>query len=288
MSAGESLALLTRINLDDLVSSFGWEHSDRLASALRFVFRKPAEKFARWMLDFDAQVGRETLPAAARTMLSKTVAGLQIEGSENLPVSGPTLFLSNHPGMTDTLCLFAAIGRADLRVIALERPFLQALPNTSAHLFYVSGNAAARMRAVRQGTAHLRAGGALLTFPAGRIEPDDAVYPGAQQALKTWTDSAGIFVRLVPETRIVPVLVRGVLWSSAVKHPLTRLKPAGPEREKLGAALQLLAQILFDLKPVTPLVRFGRPVNATELGSSDSAVLHNAVLAEMERLLTPK
>ncbi len=285
MRTDDSLTLLTRINLDDLVVSFGWQKSKVLAAALRFIFRKPAEKFARWMLDFDHHVGRETLPAAAEAMLRKTVAGLRVEGSENLPAAGPTLFLSNHPGMTDTLCLFAAIGRPDLRIIALDRPFLQALPSVSAHLFYVSDHPADRMRAVRQGTGHLRSGGALLTFPAGKIEPDAVVYPGALQSLQTWTDSAGVFARFVPETRVVPVLVRGVLWQRAVKHPLTRLKPAGPEREKFGAALQLLAQVLFDLKPVTPLVRFGHPILASELGSRDPAVLHAAVLAEMERLL---
>lgn len=276
---------LTRINLDDLVEAFGWREAPLAARFLRFFFRSPARKFARWMLAFDAQTGRETLAAAAQTLLKRTVAGLDVRGQEHLPADGPTLFLSNHPGMTDTLCLFTAIARPDLHIIALERPFLQALPNVTRHLFYVSNDPAMRVRAVRQGTAHLREGGALLTFPAGKIEPDPAVYPGALQALDGWTDSAGVFLRFVPQTRIVPVLVSGVLWEKAVRHPLTQLKPPGPEREKFAAALQLLAQVIFEVRPVRPTVRFGRPITAREVGSNAPSVLHAAVLSEMRELL---
>lgn len=279
------LETLTRINLDDLTASFGWEKSPLLTALVHRLFRAPAEKFARWMLDFDAEIQRDGLPAASCSFLRRTTQGLQIDGREYLPASGPTLILSNHPGMTDTLCLFAAIGRADLRIIALNRPFLRSLPNISRHLFYVSEHTAERMRAVKQTVAHLRAGGCVLTFPAGKIEPDPDVYPGALASLEEWTASAGIFLRFVPEIQVVPALVRGVLWEKAVKHPLTRLKSTPSEREKLGAAFQLLAQTLFDLRPVSPVVHFGRPLCAADLGTTDPNRMHSAILAEMRRLL---
>jgi len=140
--------------------------------------------------------------------------------------------------MTDTLALFAGIKRP-VRIIALNRPFLQSLPHTSKNLFYVSNNASERMSAVKRAASHLRNGGVVLTFPAGKIEPDPDVYPGALESLNDWTDSAGVFLRLAPGTHIVPVLVRNVLWDKAVKHPLTKLKKTREEREKTGRSLSI-------------------------------------------------
>ena len=157
--------------------------------------------------------------------------------------------------MTDTLCLFAVLGRPDLRIIAMRRPFLQALPNISQHLIFVSDDPIDRMGAVRKASSHLRTGGALLTFPAGEIEPDPDVYQGASESLSGWLDSAGVFVRFAPETQIVPILVRQVLWDKAVRHPLSHLRSSQEERERLGASFQLLLQIIFNLTPVTVRVQ---------------------------------
>ncbi len=285
----DHLAALTEINLDDLVAAFGWQSHPRLSAALRSVFRNMAARFATHMLDFDAQVGENGLTAAAFHTIRRYVRSLRVYGAENLPAEGPALFLANHPGMADTLALFCAIRRPDLYIIAANRPFLQSLPNTSRLLYYVSDHPSERMRAVRQTAAHLKNGGAVLTFPAGQIEPDADVYDGAEAALTGWSDSAAVFVRFAPETRIIPTLVRGVLWDSAVKHPLVYLKRNRFEREKLGAAFQLLAHILFNARPVDVSVQFGAPITAAGVGSSDSAALHAAVIEEMRVLLrTPR
>jgi 1-acyl-sn-glycerol-3-phosphate acyltransferase len=281
----DSLRALTDINLDDLVSSFGWQNYPLPAWLLRQVFHAPAAKFARQMLAFDGYVGQSGLPAGARQTLQDFVQDVQVFGPENVPNTGPALFLSNHPGMVDTLALFSAINRPDLRIIALNRPFLQSLPETTRHLFYISENPSERMSAVKKAAAHLRAGGALLTFPAGQIEPDADVYPGALESLNDWTDSAGVFVRFAPETKIVPVFVRGVLWEKAVKHPLTRFKTDRFEREKLGAALQLLAHILFNARPLRVKVQFAEPITLAEVGSTDVAAIHAKIIERMRGLI---
>ncbi|MCX6068429.1 MAG: 1-acyl-sn-glycerol-3-phosphate acyltransferase [Chloroflexi bacterium] len=281
----DSIHALTEINLDDLVSSFGWQNSPRLSSFIRTIFHAPAAKFARQMLAFDSAVGKSDLPKGARHALLDFAQGVQVFGLENVPTSGPVLFLSNHPGMVDTLALFAAINRADLRIIALNRPFLLSLPETTRHLLYISADASERISAVKKAAAHLRAGGALLTFPAGQIEPDADVYPGALESLNDWTDSAGVFVRFAPETRIVPTFVRGVLWEKAVKHPLTGLKKTSYEREKLGAALQLLAHILFNARPLRVKVQFGQPITLAEVGSNNVAAIHAKIIERMRGLV---
>jgi len=280
-----SLALesLTEINLDDLVSSFGWEAHPLLARILRTGFAGSARKFAEVMLDFDNSVGQHGLAHAARQMLRKYTRDVRAF-SAPLP-AGPFLALSNHPGMVDTLALFAALNRLDLKIIAVDRPFLKSLTCTSEKLFYVTDDQNARMTLVRQVSGHLRSGGAALTFPAGEIEPDPNVYPGTLQSLTDWTDSVGVFLRMAPETAILPVLVRGVIWDKTARHPLTRLKKTREEREKLAAAFQLLAQVLLNQKPLDVTVQIGKPITVAELGSKDTSVIHQAVLTEMKRLI---
>jgi len=280
-----ALNALTEINLDDLVSSFGWQTRPGLARLLRVVFRPLAAKFARQMLAFDGQVEQSGLMQAAHGTLLEFASGLRIFGRENIPAHGSVLFLSNHPGMVDTLALFVGIGRADLRIIALNRPFLRSLLNTTNHLFFIGDEPSERLSAIRQTTQHLRSAGAVLTFPAGHIEPDADVYPGALEALESWTDSAGAFLRLAPKTQIVPVFVRGVLWKSAVRHPLTLIKKDRVERERLGAALQLLTHILFNARPLQVTVQFAAPLSLAEIGSIDATAIREQVLARMRDLV---
>ena len=67
------------------------------------------------MLDFDENVGHFGLAEAARSARPDfTCRTSLVYGAANLP-TGSYLALSNHPGMTDTLVLFAALRRADLR-----------------------------------------------------------------------------------------------------------------------------------------------------------------------------
>lgn len=290
-----NLDLLTQINLDDLVTAFGWADRPLLARTLRRLFLRPARDFAAEIANFDNSVGTRGLPEASRLMLKKYTSSLRVLGLENLPVSrlpssvslppSPVIFLSNHPGLTDTLALFAALNRPDLKIIALDRPFLNALPNTEKQLLYVKDDAAARITLVRQVASHLRTGGAALTFPAGRIEPDPDAYPGAVASLNDWTDSVGVFLRMAPETPIVPVLVRGVVRRNSARHPLLAIKKTKEEREKLAAALQLLAHVVFKQKDVDVRIQIGRPIYARELGSTETKVIHQAVLAEMKRLI---
>jgi len=279
-----NLDTLTQINLDDLVTAFGWQAQPAARRALRWLFLSPARKFARQMVEFDSAVGELGLVNGSIFAQKFYVNNLTVYQKENIP-PGPFLALSNHPGMTDTLSLFCSLSRRDLKIIALQRPFLEALPNVEKHLFYVSEDPLARFALVRRVSAHLRAGGAALTFPAGRIEPDPDVQDGASSALQTWTDSAGVFIRLAPEAALLPVLVRGVVWAGAARSPLISFKKAGEERDRLAAALQLLVQVLWGLKPVSVRVQIGSPIYAKDVGTTDVRKLHQAVLAEMKRLI---
>ncbi|MBE0681250.1 MAG: glycerol acyltransferase [Anaerolineales bacterium] len=275
---------LTQINLDDLVESFGWQNYPLPARLLRLFFRNPAQTFARHMVEYDEVVGSHGLAEGGWNLLRRYVKELRIIGADRVPDSA-FLALSNHPGMTDTVALFAALKRKDLHIIALDRPFLNTLPNTTKRLFYVYDDPAKRMTLVRQVSSQLKNGGTALTFPAGHIEPDPDVYPGAIEALNEWTDSVGVFVRMAPNAAILPVLVRSVVAAKYANHWILKIKKTREEKEKLAAALQLLGMILFNEKPVTVTVQIGRPIYIKDLGTNDTNVIHRAVLAEMKTLI---
>ncbi len=277
-----NLETLTQINLDDLVSSFGWENLP--AKILRKIFFMPAKKFAQQMLDYDSVIGHSGLPEASRRLSRLYTRDVRVFNSDRIPDSA-FLALSNHPGVADTLAIFSALNRRNLKIIALDRPFLNTLPNLSQHLFYVKNDSASRIALVRQVSGHLRGGGATLTFPAGHIEPDPNIYTGAAESLNTWTDSVGVFIRMAPETALLPVLVRNVVWDKAAKHPLLKIKKAKDEKEKLATALQLLSMVAFDSKPVVVTVQIGNPITVKDLGTTDTQAIHKAVLSEMKKMI---
>lgn len=277
---------LTRINLDDLVSSFGWQNKPLPAALLRGLFIGPARKFARQIVEYDNLVGQVGLnEASCQFLQTHYIHDLRVHGKEHVPASGPILVLSNHPGMTDTVSLFAAIDRADLRIIAMHRPFLASLFNITRRLSYISDEPSERMRAVRQISSHLRAGGAALTFPAGKIEPDPLVHSGALESLHDWTDSSGNFLRFAPETKIVPVFVSGVVWERTERHWFTRIKKTCEDREKLATSLQLLAMVAREARPTTVHVRFAKPITMEEVGSTDSDCIHEVLMERMHALI---
>ncbi len=275
---------LTQINLDDLISSFGWQDRPFLARLVRRALLSPPQTFAHQMVEFDSAIDSCGLVDASRLALRHYVDDIRVFGRQRIPSTG-FLALSNHPGMTDTLSLFIALNRSDLKIIALDRPFLNALPNMSKQLAYVGDDAGSRIRLIRQVSSHLRSGGAALTFPAGHIEPDPDVHQGAAASLRSWTDSGGVFVRLAPACAILPVLVRGVVRRKTASHPLLYLKRARQEREKLAAALQLLSHVMLKQRDVHVRVQIGNPIYTKELGTTDTKVIHQAVLDEMRQLI---
>lgn len=83
----------------------------------------------------------------------------------------------------------------------------------------------------------------------------------------------------------MPVLVRNVVWKRLAHSPIIRFKPTRDERELLVVALQLLAMVMFNIKPVSVIVQIGKPITVKELGTTETQVIHQAVLAEMKRLI---
>jgi len=180
------------------------------------------------------------LPAACALLIKRIAGTSDIIGAAQIPATGAVVCVANHPGLVDVAGLCVAIGRQDIRIIAAERPLLQALPGFTQHLISVPESGPGRAHALRAAVRHLRAGGALLTFPAGRIEPDPAVQTDAHATLPLWSDMPATLRRAVPGVPLVAMLASGVTSARALSNPLVQRVPVRRDREWLAATLQLI------------------------------------------------
>ena len=96
----ERLERLTRVCMDDVFTA---------------ISRVPVGRLARQVLAFDEVVGESGIGAGGSWALERMCRSARIEGRENVPLGGPLLLVSNHPGLADAVALFAATPREDLR-----------------------------------------------------------------------------------------------------------------------------------------------------------------------------
>src|SRR5918997_2531833 len=275
----ERIEVLTRVCVDELLEAFGLGGVGRGRRPLELLSRVPAKRLARQVATYDEIVGESGLAAGGAWALGRMAHHVEVEGLENVPREGPLLLASNHPGLSDAVALFATAPRADLRVLAAERPLLIALPNTSRYLLTVPEQPQVRFRLVRTAARHLRRGGAVLTFPGGKIEPDPAVMPGAIEALEHWSASVDLFARLVPDLVVLPVIVSGVISPTALRNPLTFLRRKKEDREWLAATNPMMMPAR---RNVTTRITFGQPVRTDD---SAGSVVSRAILEEARRLI---
>jgi Acyltransferase len=271
--------VLTKVCIDDLLSAFGLGQLCFGRDLVRLIARVPTRRLAHQIATYDEIVGESGLAAGGVWALERMARHVEVERLENVPREGPLLLAANHPGLSDAVALFATTPRSDLRVLAAERPILNALPNTSRYLLTVPEQPQVRFGLVRRATRHLRGGGAVLTFPGGKIEPDPAVLPGAVEALAHWSASVDLFARLVPDLVVVPVIISGVVSPTALRNPLTLLRRRKEDREWLAATIQMVVPAL---RNVTTRIAFGQPVHADDY--ADRSV-SRTILGEARRLI---
>jgi hypothetical protein len=271
----DNLTLLTRANVREILAAFKLDRLGCLQPLADYLASFPARRLSRQILRFDDLVGRRGLAAAGRYILDEFTGSTCFEGQQHVPPCGPVLAVANHPGMVDVMAICVALeARPDLKVIASEREILQLIPNLSSRLLFVSPRRGRRSGLLREAAHHLRQGGALLTFPAGTIEPDPSVR--SVEALAGWSDSAELLVRLAPETMLLPIAVSGVISRTAQRHPMARRLADPREREWAAATLQVLCRRLRDTHT---RVAIGKPIPSTQCS------LRAAVHAAMASLL---
>lgn len=253
-------ARLIRLCASDLLSAF------KLPRVLYPIALAPARRFAANLNSFDQLVGTTGIVAGGAFLLDLYSGGATFFGREHLQATGPMVVAANHPGMCDAMALWKGIAREDLKVMAAERELLKLLPNASSRLIIVKRGSS---ESLRSASDHLSKGGALLTFPAGGIEPDPALRTGLSDSLKTWSASLELLVKRTPSTVLIPALVSGAISATAIKSPLIRFIKDSSERDWAGATLQILAR---RMRQNQLRVAFGAPTKG-ELTEIQAAML---------------
>lgn len=263
---GDPAAAFREKIITEIFYALGRSRSGPARRLLGPLFRPPAGRLARIAALADGEAGRTGISGAARLILPELSLCPTARGADDIPREGPLILASNHPGGFDSVAILAFVPRPDIKVFISDVPFTRVFTNASRHFIYVPKTPGGRQASLRGGIDHLEAGGALLIFPHGDVEPDPELSPGAAEAIGDWSRSLEIMARRVPEARIQVSIASGVLMPKFLHSPLVRVRRAPARRQKLAEVLQMSQQMLFP-RTVRVDVRlsFARPIEGKDL-----------------------
>ncbi len=280
--------VLAALSADEMVAALGLARAPApLRLLARAAFLRISAPLGAVLARFDACTAAEGPARASASALAELGARWAREG-EAPPPRGPLLVVANHPGAYDALTLLSALGRDDVAIVAADRSFLRALPAFARHLVFLPeppAPASARARGLRAALRHLRRGGALVQFGAGRIEPDPA-FPRRPDAalLAPWPAGTALLLRGAAWVggQAVGALVSGVHSPRAKRLPITRWA----ETRGVTTLAPLLQVALPWFHDVRATVRFGAAVDARDLaGRGDDATITGALRSQVLALV---
>jgi 1-acyl-sn-glycerol-3-phosphate acyltransferase len=276
---------LTKYITREIYSAFGLSSETWLRFILNPIFHLPAGRFSQVAARFDQDVSQYGFREAVRRLLPWFASGYRAVGVENIPREGPLLLASNHPGTCDSLVITANIPRDDLKIIITGIPFVQGLPCAAEHLIYVPREGFGRANVIRQAIRHLKDDGAVLIFPSGTIDPDPALAPDPEITFERWSPSVEMMLHYVPKARVMLSMVSGVLSSSWLRHPLTRLGNEAVKQRRIAEFMQIIQQMVFPHSlDIHPTVTFGEPLQVDQL-VGDGASLLDGIIQQARCLL---
>jgi len=269
--------ILTETLIYELTKAFALPQTAWAKQIIRMIFGKAAHAAAEFGIGLDQAVVNDGIANGARWALPSIVKSHEARGIENIPANGPLIIASNHPGSIDSLVISAYINRTDYKAIIGDIPFFQHLPHISERAIYAPNekNTQGRMRVVRESLRHLNSGGSLLIFPFGHLEPDPDFMPHPDADFIHWSRSLEIFLQRVPGLQILITIASGTISQSTFHHPVTRLRKARPDRQRIAFMITLARQMLSgrELFGLTPRVTFGEIITGGN---------HPHLLAEIE------
>lgn len=239
----------------------------------------PAHHFATLAAKFDFYVAEYGFGEAARRIISKYIQGFEANNTENIPLEGPLLITSNHPGTIDSLVISASVPRPDLKIVATGIPFITGLRNAANHLIYTPRKGVhERMMVVREAIHHLKDGGAVLIFPSGRIDPDPALSPEAAYDFGRWSHSVELMLHQVPQTQVLLTVVSDVLSARWRWNPLIRMMGDDLKQRTVAEFLQVIQSILFPyVNRISPRVTFSNPLSTDDLVELGDGLLEGMI-----------
>ncbi len=263
------VATLTRLINNEVIQAMGLSIDGWLGQRLHPVLARATRRFSELFAEVDCMIAEQGLPAAARWLLQQLVQDFKARGAENIPTHSPLIIASNHPGAVDSLVLASSARREDLKIVAGAIPFLENLPHVSQHLIFTPyDDMQARMVVMRESIRYLKDGGALLLFARAGIDPDPSFMPHAEEELSCWSRSVEVFLQSVPQTQVIAAIVSHVIEPRYMHHPITWLKRARPDRQRLAMMIQIIQQMLGKKVDLVPRVSFGELLNAQRMGEA--------------------
>ncbi|MDD2523194.1 MAG: 1-acyl-sn-glycerol-3-phosphate acyltransferase [Anaerolineaceae bacterium] len=254
---------------------------DRLGSG-------PAGWLAEYLSRIDEQLNETSLNETVTKAILALSDGLVLNNHEAVPTSGPLLVVANHPGLIDILGVIAILKREDVKIVAQQKGFMRVLRNINRLMLTLEPDSTFKLKTIREIIQALNDDMVVIIFPSGQLEPDPAIVPGAAEALQGWSDSIGVFLNKVPKTRLLPVLVSGILTEKAWNSRFAKFGPTQKRRHQFAMATQFVAQ-RFSKKP-----HWKRPLQI-DIGQAklpevldpnlDPRMLNQAVRQEMLDLL---
>jgi 1-acyl-sn-glycerol-3-phosphate acyltransferase len=235
------------------------------------LVRVPVGRLARIAATADRAAARDGLPGAARAIRTALRLDPRARGAERIPEAGPLIIAANHPGGFDSAALLSLLTRSDVKVVLSDAPLFRAFHFARPWFIFAPLTAGGGAKALRACLDHLRDGGAVLIFANGDVEPDPEAGPDAGRSFSRWSRSLEIMLGRIPEARLLPAIISGVIGPKALRHPLTRLRRDETRRQKLAETLQIAGRLLRRRPAPSRLhISFGEPVRAAELTATET------------------
>ncbi len=257
----------------EIFKALGLSGAGRVRRILGPLFRRATRRLSQIGVTFGRLCESDGFPKAAEWALTHWCTDMRARGTAEAPAGGPLLVVSNHPGTYDALVIAAHLKRDDMLIFASNIPFLENLPRVSRYFFFLDPiDVQARMRETRSGIRHLQQGGAILLYGSGQIDPDPALFPDeAARCVERWSRSIDLFLRLVPETKVLLSVVSHVVSRGWARSPLTWLRRRPLDKRRLVEFGQVLQQLFFPGSLyLSPRLSFSPPL-AVEALRAESA-----------------
>lgn len=276
---------LYRAMSTSIVDAFCFTHP-LLKAAMHILCAPFALELTRLGRKMERMIARDGhLNGASEWLLRIGAQSIHSHGAENVPLTGPLLFVSNHAGLGDAHALLSASPRRDTFILANDFGILPGLSAMRRHVILVDPDRP--VATYRAALRHLRAGKSLLLYPRGEIEADPALdLEAALASLPHWSRSMALFARHVPNLNIAPVAVGGLLSRRALLNPIVRRYQERDKRHFLAATFQMMFPLYRD-----PVIRicFGEALGGgcarRETVLAQMAILLRRVHIERQRLM---
>jgi hypothetical protein len=278
--------MMTASLVEEVFAALGLSKTGFACHYFGWMIRPIAKRLANMLVPFDHDLGKYGTQVATGNFITYFVKEVMARGEEKIPSSGPVVVTSNHPGAYDSVAIISKIPRTDVKVIISDIPFFKYMPNSRERVLYAT-NPSTRMNAVRESLRHLEQGGCLVIFATGLIDPDPEVWGEAEASLhlEHWSPSLGLFLKKVPQTKMIVTIASGVLDPGWAESRFTHIVKPGIDRRRLAEFSQVISQLLKSKhKLYTPHLSFAPPVTLDELGRGNSDVMPD-IIAKAKALL---